>query len=62
MVPMIEIGSVSPVITVERHELRNRKTMIVASSAPSISIDCTDSKLSSTGTALSRMIWKVMPS
>ena len=39
MVPMIEIGSVSPVITVDRQEFRNRKTIRVASTAPSISID-----------------------
>jgi hypothetical protein len=37
-VPMMEIGSVSPVMTVERQELRNRNTMSTVSSAPSISV------------------------
>ncbi len=34
------IGSVSAVITVERHECRNRNTMAIVSSAPSISVRC----------------------
>ncbi len=34
-VPISEIGSVSPVITVERHDDRNRNTMTTVSSAPS---------------------------
>ena len=34
------IGSVSPVMTVERHECRNRKTMATVSSAPSTSVRC----------------------
>ncbi len=38
-----EIGSVSPVMTVERHEFRNRKTMNTVSSPPSISVICTSS-------------------
>ena len=37
-VPMIEIGSVSPVMTVERHEFRNRNTISTVSNAPSISV------------------------
>ena len=37
-VPMMEIGSVSPVITVERHELRNKNTISTVSSAPSIKV------------------------
>ena len=36
-----EIGSAMPVITVERHELRNRKTTSTVSSAPSMSASCT---------------------
>ncbi|MNZ80636.1 hypothetical protein D3C78_992780 [compost metagenome] len=40
-VPMMAIGNVSPVITVLRQELRNRKTMATASAAPSISVVCT---------------------
>ena len=35
---MMEIGSVRPVITVERHEFRNRKTIRMVSNAPSISV------------------------
>ena len=34
------IGSVSPVITVLRHECRNRNTIATVSSAPSISVCC----------------------
>ena len=37
-VPMIEIGSVRPVMTVLRHELRNRNTISTVSTAPSISV------------------------
>ena len=37
-VPISAIGSVSPVMTVERHELRNRNTMSTVRSAPSISV------------------------
>ncbi len=37
-VPISAIGSVSPVITVERQEFRNRKTMSTVSAAPSISV------------------------
>ena len=40
-VPISEIGSVRPVITVERHEFRNRNTMPIVSSAPSNSVRCT---------------------
>jgi hypothetical protein len=53
IVPMIEMGSVRPVMTVERQELRNRNTMKTASAAPSISMFCTAWKEFSTGTALS---------
>jgi hypothetical protein len=35
---MTAIGSVSPVMTVLRQECRNRKTMAMVSSAPSISV------------------------
>ena len=37
-VPMMEIGSVSPVITVLRQELRNRNTISTVSTAPSSSV------------------------
>ena len=37
-VPISAIGRVRPVITVERHEFRNRKTISTVSSAPSISV------------------------
>jgi hypothetical protein len=37
---MTEIGKVSPVMMVERHECRNRKTMAMVSSAPSIKVRC----------------------
>ena len=37
-VPISAIGSVRPVITVERHEFRNRNTISTVSSAPSISV------------------------
>ena len=36
-----ETGSAIPVMTVERHELRNRNTTSTVSSAPSISVPCT---------------------
>ncbi len=36
-----ETGSASPVITVERHEFRNRNTTSTVSSAPSSSASCT---------------------
>ncbi len=39
-VPMSAIGSVSPVMTVERHELRNRNTISTVSAAPSNSVVC----------------------
>jgi hypothetical protein len=35
---MAEMGSVSPVMSVLRHEFRNRNTITVVSSAPSISM------------------------
>ena len=35
-----DTGSARPVMTVERHELRNRKTTSTVSSAPSISASC----------------------
>ena len=34
-VPISAIGSVRPVMTVERHEFRNRKTISTVSAAPS---------------------------
>ena len=37
---MTETGSARPVMTVERHELRNRKTVSTVSSAPSTSALC----------------------
>ena len=37
-VPMIAIGNVSPVITVERQELRNRNTISTVRIPPSISV------------------------
>ena len=37
-VPISAIGSVRPVMTVERHEFRNRNTISTVSSAPSISV------------------------
>ena len=40
-VPISAIGSVSPVMTVERHELRNRKTIRIVSAAPSNSVRLT---------------------
>ena len=40
-VPMSAIGSVRPVMTVERQELRNRKTMTTVKSAPSSSVSRT---------------------
>ena len=40
-VPISAIGSARPVITVERQELRNRKTMPMVSSAPSSSVRLT---------------------
>ena len=38
---MTAIGKVKPVITVERHELRNKNTMPMVSSAPSSKVCCT---------------------
>ena len=40
-VPITEIGSVRPVITVERQEFRNRNTMAMVSRPPSIRVCCT---------------------
>ena len=40
-VPISAIGSVRPVMTVERQEFRNRKTISTVSAAPSISVRCT---------------------
>ena len=40
-VPISAIGRVSPVITVERHEFRNRKTISTVSAAPSKSVRLT---------------------
>ncbi len=37
-VPRMEMGSVNPVMTVERQELRNRNTIAVARSPPSIRV------------------------
>jgi len=47
-VPITAIGRVSPVMTVERHEFRNRNTISTVSSAPSISVCrtfCTDTRI-----------------
>ncbi len=40
-VPIIEIGSVRAVMTVLRHEFRNKNTMATAKAAPSIKVDLT---------------------
>ena len=37
-VPMMAIGKVRPVMTVERHEFKNKKTISTVSSAPSIRV------------------------
>ena len=37
-VPINEMGSVKPVITVERHEFKNKNTMRMVSSAPSMRV------------------------
>jgi hypothetical protein len=50
-----ETGSARPVITVERHELRKRKTTSTVSSAPSISAFSTSPTERSTRSPASRM-------
>ena len=40
-VPISEIGSVSPVMTVERHDDRNRNTITIVRTAPSMMFRCT---------------------
>ena len=55
-VPISAIGSVSPVMTVERHEFRNRNTMSTVSSAPSISVWRTLSTATRMGRELSPMV------
>ena len=47
-----DTGSARPVITVERHELRNRKTTSTVSAAPSMSASCTFDTLRSTRSPL----------
>ena len=37
-VPINEMGSVKPVMTVERHEFKNKNTMRMVSSAPSMRV------------------------
>ena len=60
-VPISAIGSVSPVITVERHEFRNRKTMPMVSSAPSSSVRRTLFTDTRIGRELSRTTSSAMP-
>ncbi len=60
-VPINAIGSARPVITVERHEFRNRKTMPMVSSAPSISVRCTLRTDTRIGRELSRTASSAMP-
>jgi hypothetical protein len=55
-VPISAIGSVSPVMTVERQELRNRKTISTVSAAPSISVRCTLATDTRMARELSRLI------
>ena len=58
---MTEIGSVRPVMTVDLHELRNRKTMNTVSSPPSTSVTCTSSIDSRMNVESSRTIWSDTP-
>ena len=54
-VPISAIGSVRPVITVERHEFRNRNTIRMVSSAPSIRVRRTLSTATRIGREASAM-------
>ena len=54
-VPISAIGSVSPVMTVERHEFRNRNTISTVSTAPSISVRRTLSTATRMGRDASRI-------
>ena len=60
-VPMMEIGRVRPVMTVERQEFRNRKTMMMVSRAPSIRVARTVCTLTRMGRLLSRTTSSFMP-
>ena len=60
-VPISAIGSVSPVMTVERQEFRNRKTISTVSSAPSISVRCTLATPTRIGREPSRLTSVAMP-
>ena len=60
-VPINAIGKVSPVITVLRQELRNRKTMRMVSDAPSSRVCCTLDRLTRIDRELSRLISVRMP-
>jgi len=56
-----EIGSVSPVITVLRHECRNRNTISTVSAAPSISVRLTPSSESLTKSLLALVVRSSSP-
>ncbi|MNL65123.1 hypothetical protein D3C87_1894140 [compost metagenome] len=55
-VPISAIGNVSPVITVERQEFRNKKTINTVRMAPSISVWRTLFTATRMGRALSPMV------
>ena len=52
-VPMMEIGNVNPVMTVERHEFKNKNTLHTVSKAPSINVRRTLSTATRMGRELS---------
>ncbi len=54
-------GRARPVITVERHELRNRNTTSTVSAAPSTSVRCTSATECSTRSPASRTSSMVVP-
>ena len=56
-----ETGSARPVMTVERHELRNRNTVKTVSTAPSMSADWTLSTDASTREPASRISFSSTP-
>ena len=56
-----DTGSARPVMTVERHEFRNRKTTATVSAAPSMSASCTLPTESSTRTPASCTMRSVTP-
>jgi|GEM_PF-6661841 len=60
-VPISAIGSVSPVITVERHEFRNRNTIRMVSAAPSNSVRLTFATETRIERELSRLTSTRMP-